>query len=492
MADPVRDVLLLVADQWRGDALGLLGTPGVHTPNLDALAAEGVTFTNHWCQASPCGPSRRSLLTGTEVRVHGQWTNDGVGRGDLPTLAGAARATGRRPMLIGYTDTPSPDWDPALGWAATGGPTEDAATESAVGRSLYDPAFELVRPFFWQLGFPAYRRHLAEHKLGPPLDDLMGIYPPAGPPGRLLAPSRVPAEHSDTAWLTDAALDLLDTVDEPLLLHLNWLRPHPPLIPPTPYDRLVDPDDVEPPRRGLSLAERCDQHPFFATAASRRQLQEYLQERRSVADVTEADDRRLRAGYYGLLAEVDHHLGRVIDRLRSTGRWETTMVIVLSDHGDALGDRWLYGRRGPFDGHFRVPCLIRDPRPTAAGTRGTLIDGFTTNADVLPTILEAIGGVVPPEVSGRSLSGLIEGQPDTDEPDHVRYEMDWSDHGPRDDANAGALRFVAVRTERYRYVDFGTLPPLLFDLQEDPLELVDRAVDPALREVRNDLHALTR
>ena len=104
---PIRDVLLVVADQWRADALGFLGTPGVVTPNLDALARRSVAFVNHWCQASPCGPARSTLLTGTELATHGHWTNDQPADHGLPTLP--TLVGDRAPLLVGYTDTPTGD-----------------------------------------------------------------------------------------------------------------------------------------------------------------------------------------------------------------------------------------------------------------------------------------------------------------------------------------------------------------------------------------------
>jgi arylsulfatase A-like enzyme len=332
----------------------------------------------------------------------------------------------------------------------------------------------------------------------PLAEDVMGIYPPDGSPDECgLAPSVVPAEHSDTAWLTDAALDLLDHSESPMLLHLNWLRPHPPLVPPAPYHRIVDPDAVALPRRPLPLTTQTAQHPLFAAAGNgHRQLREYLQRPCRVSEVTNADDRHLRAAYYGLCAEADHHLGRVIDRLKATGRWDRTMVIFLSDHGDALGDHWLYGRRGPFDGHFRVPCIIRDPRPGAESTRGTTVDRFTTNIDIMPTILDAIGTACPDGIGGRSLGPLFRseggggGGPGTSNwRDHVRYEMDWTDHGLGRDGVAD--RFVSVRTDRYRYITFTDLPPLLFDTVEDPEESTNRAGDPVLASVEDELHQHT-
>ena len=491
MTDPVRDVLLVVADQWRADGLGRLGTPGVVTPNLDGLAARSVTFTNHWCQTSPCGPARSTLLTGTAVETHGQWSNDDPADHGLATLPALVADAGLAPLLIGYTDTPT---------AAAG---DDRAGRG--GGRLFDPGFELIRPFFWQLGFPAYRRYLEQRGHGPLSPEMMGIYPPAGPPrldgGGHLAPSAIPAEDSDVAWLTDAAIDTIVGRPEPMLLHLNWLRPHPPLVPPDPYHRLVDPDEVALPHQPLPLEDQLAAHPYFELAAGGRPMGEYLQERRRIESVDEADQRRIRAAYWGLLAEVDHHLGRVLEALRRTGRDRSTLIVVTGDHGDALGDHWLYGRRGPFDGHFRVPCLIHDPRPRSDSTRGLVVDAVTAAADLLPTILDAVGHPVPPTVEGRSLLGFSSGHPPADWRTDISLAMDWTDQVPRAERSAFGpdrpFRFRVLRTEHHRYVEFdggpdGGFEPLLYDLVEDPAETVNRAADPTRATVLADLSARLR
>ena len=149
MTAAIRNVVLMVADEWRADTLGFLGTPGVSTPHLDQLAARGVTFTNHWCQASPCGPSRRSLHTATHVSTHKQWTNNESASSSLTTMAHAARLGGVKPYLVGYTDTPT-----------------EPLGDSFEGEQLFDPAFEMVRPHYWQLGFPQYREYLREQGYG--------------------------------------------------------------------------------------------------------------------------------------------------------------------------------------------------------------------------------------------------------------------------------------------------------------------------------------
>ena len=182
-------VVLCVADQWRGDALGQYGTPGVATPHLDALARDAVTFTEHHCVASPCGPSRRSLHTGTLATTHGQLTNDGEQGAELATLARTLTDTGITPLLVGYTDTPTAGHDPD-DW-----------------RTLVDPAFEVVQAFVWQHGFPRWKQALREAGHGDGGDHPFGPYAPAGPPDEHgLAPAHYPAELSDVRFLTDRGL----------------------------------------------------------------------------------------------------------------------------------------------------------------------------------------------------------------------------------------------------------------------------------------------
>src|SRR3954468_11746910 len=105
---PDTNVLFICADQWRGDCLAALGHPVVKTPNLDALAADGVLFRNHFAQATPCGPSRTSLLTGLYLMNHRSGRNGTPLDARHTNLALEARKGGYDPALFGYTDT-TPD-----------------------------------------------------------------------------------------------------------------------------------------------------------------------------------------------------------------------------------------------------------------------------------------------------------------------------------------------------------------------------------------------
>jgi len=483
----IRNVLFLVADEWRGDSLGSLGRPGMSTPHLDALAADGVTFTNHWCNASPCGPARTAFLTGTRQHTNRVWANDTPADPAIPTIAARCRANGIDPLLFGYTDTIQAGIDPAIDPVA----------------ALVDPAFEPVRTFLWQVGFPSWRAALAERGYAvdqnPNRDDLWATN---GRPDEFgLAPAHFSQEDSPVAFLTDAAIDELTkraTDPSRWLAHVTWLSPHPPLTAAAPYHRLIDPADVPLPVRPNDIDTEAARHPFLAWLLGRQSLRGYLQRSARLEDLTERDDRHIRAAYHGMCGEVDTHVGRLMEHLRAKGQLDHTLIIFTADHGEQLGDHWLFGLRGFFDPHFHVPCIIRDPRLQADETRGTKVDALTEHVDLAPTIYEALGLDQPGTVEGSSLVPHLDGTDPTSFQgrDHVICSMDWRTQpfGSRGDVLGLAeheRQFVMVRTDRHKYVHFpGGLAPLLFDIGEDPDETRDLASDPTRRGLRHDMAAL--
>ena len=99
----------------------------------------------------------------------------------------------------------------------------------------------------------------------------------------------------------------------------------------------------------------------------------------------------MRTAYYGMISEVDDHLGRVIGYLKETGQYDHTLIVFTCDHGEQLGDHHLLGKIGYCDESFRIPLVIRDPSPAAASSRGRIVDQFTETIDVMPTILAWVG-----------------------------------------------------------------------------------------------------
>ncbi|HUC05496.1 MAG TPA: sulfatase-like hydrolase/transferase, partial [Acidimicrobiales bacterium] len=204
-----RNVLLITVDQWRGDCLSALGHPVLETPALDALAARGVLFANHWANAAPCGPSRACLYTGT-YQHNNRSVQNGTPLDDRFTnIARVARAVGYDPVLFGYTDT-----------------SIDPRTVAADDPRLF--SYEGVLPGFreivrdpWEEGSPAWGRWLSEHGVDVPSNPHVLYEPIAGYPGTeshgsTWAPAQFPVELSQTNFLCGAVEDWLTRQgDEP-------------------------------------------------------------------------------------------------------------------------------------------------------------------------------------------------------------------------------------------------------------------------------------
>ncbi|MEI9982282.1 MAG: alkaline phosphatase family protein [Aliidongia sp.] len=468
------NVLFIVVDQWRGEALGRLGAVHAHTPNLDRLAARGVTFSRHFAQGAPCGPARASLLTGQYVMNHRVVTNGVPLDRRHAHLAREIRRAGRDPALIGYTTT-TPD-PYAVGF-------EDIAF-TRMGEA--GEGWTLVGDFAEEehLDYLAWARRRDPEREIASVRDLWAPNDSSGRPTD--APTRGSAETSDSRWSSEHALDYLALrTAQPWFLHLGFLRPHPPFSAPHPYNEIVDPADLPRARRAAAAAEECGNHPALAFFHSILPMSSFLLGGEgNVAAMTEAEITGLRRSYYGLIAEVDAEIGRVLDFLDRTSQTERTLIVFTSDHGEQLGDHHLLGKCCFYDESYHIPLIIADPRPEAEATRGSVVRGLTESVDVMPTILDWLKLPVPISCDGHSLLPLLRGEAGAAARDAVHFEfslrigypyarvlppgLDWRD-----------AELAVLRTDKYKYVHFPTLPPVLFDLEADPGEFHNRADDPA-------------
>ncbi len=459
------DVLFITADQWRAECLSALGHPSVRTPHLDALAQGGVLFRNHFANAVPCGPSRASLHTGMYLQNHRSGTNGTPLDARHTNWAKEVGRAGYDPVLFGYTDTSIDPRgveadDP---WLRTyEGPLPGIRVAVMMGEKPHPWTDWLKARGF---AVPEDIRY-AYSMRGPGPDYEDGAAVPK--------PLALPVEADDTSFLVDRCIDYIRAAKEPFVAHLSILRPHPPFIAPEPYNAMYDPLGVPGFARRATPEDEASQHPWLAHQLSRRLF-------RAPAD--EKKLRRLKAVYYGLMSEVDTAIGRVIAALKETGRWETTLIVFTSDHGEQMGDHWLLGKCGYFDESYRVPLIVRDPRQPQV--HGSVVDDFTENVDIMPTMLDALGLDMPVQCDGRSLAPFLEGK---SAPGNWRQEAHWEYdfRNPADDAVEKRLDLTlhqctlnVVRGRRYKYVHFTKLPPLFFDLERDRHEFEDRARDPA-------------
>ena len=365
------DVILITLDQFRGDCLSAAGHPLARTPNLDRLAAEGVRFARHYSQAAPCSPGRASLYTGTYQMNHRVVGNGAPLDRRLDNVAWAARRAGYVPTLFGYTDQAV---DPR---EATG--PEDPRLLTWEGIL---PGFEVGLNFATH-DPGVWVRWLRDLGYEVP-DDYEGAV--GGEPGR-------PAEHSLSAWHTDGLIDWIDAQAGPRFAHLSQLRPHPPYAAAGWYADLYAPEDMPAP---------------IAMGETRHRLHDSL--RRSVLRAPDdpAEMAKIQAQYFGMIHEVDAQLGRLWKALEDRGLWDDTLIIVTADHGEQLGDHGLIQKGGFFEASYHIPCIIRDPRRPKA--HGTVVERFTENVDILPTLCEAMGVAIPAQCDGLPLTPFLAGE----------------------------------------------------------------------------------
>ena len=454
-----RNVLFITADQWRGECLSCLGHL-VQTPHLDALAAEGVLFTNHFASSAPCGPSRASIHTGLYQHEHGVTFNHVPLSARHNNWALEARRAGHDPVLFGFTDTTLAETQrgrfpdgvlPGLAPVVQLGKDIRAPTEwvdwlAAKGYPIPDSPADLY----------------VKTKPSSAADKRNHIAPALG----------VPAELHDTWFMVDKVLDYVRDRSG-WCVHLSLLRPHPPWTAPEPYHRLYPPDDLPPPNRPDD--PDANQHPFPAYAVNRKH-------QRLARD--DASRRRWQSGYFGLMTEVDHNLGRLFAELKRSGAWNDTLIIFTSDHGEQIGDHWLIGKLGYFDASFRVPLIVFNPLPQAAPHRGSHIESFTEGVDIMPTLLDWLGVDIPRQCRGASLlPATTDGGLGNRWRAQAHWEFDFS-HFRAGEALGLApedCRLAVLRDQSSKYVHFPGLPDLFFDLATDPGERVDVSSDPRYR-----------
>ena len=468
------NVMFIVVDQMRADCVHGALADHVQLPNIQALRKEAVTFTNHFGVTSPCGPARASLLTGLYAMNHRSVRNGVPLASDIPNVALQARQAGYEPMLFGYTDTSQ---DPRDFHAND----PDLTHEEQVM-----PGFHELLEMRAQLSMP-WRAHLKSK--GYTLPDYADFYNPApvtGQPTRVTDPAFYTAQDSDTAFLTDQLLNYLAVRTDPGWFALaTYIRPHPPLVAPAPYNTLYDPAALPLPARPPTLADEAAIHPFLAGALEKPALNDTVRGITNPLDAAnDADVQALRAVYLGLATEVDAHIGRIIQFLKDSGQYDSTILIFTSDHGVCLGDHHMWGKLNPYDASYRVPLVIRDPRQP--DQYGHIVDAFTESTDLMPTLLTLIDAPVPHSLNGVSLTPFLAGKPPTIWRDAVHMELDFGepDHmTPKQQATGTQFHtsnLAILREARFKLVHFnGGLAPLLYDLQSDPDELHNLADDPA-------------
>lgn len=486
------NILFIMADQLRADYLASAGHPHIKTPVLDELGGDAVSFSRAYTQGPVCGPSRMSFYTGRYVASHGSSYNNIPLRVGEWTLGDWLRPLGYRVALVGKTHA-----------------TADLPGIRRLGLDPANGAGKLVA----QAGFEPFERDDGLHppqslkpdlrynnwlrELGYDGDNPWHDHANSGLDANGASQSgwymrnsrlaaRVQEEHSETAYMTDRAMAFIgEAGDDPWCLHLSYIKPHWPYIAPSPYHHMYGLEDVVPVVR--SETERAHSHPV---------IHAYQRHEESVNFARDEVRNAVIPTYMGLITQLDKHLGRLFSHLKSRGLWERTVIVFTSDHGDYLGDHYL-GEKDLFhDCSARLPLIIRSPFAAADKTRGSVCDRLVQGIDLVPSFVDWAGGEPAYEfLEGRSLRQWVDAGDfggttvhSEADPGAVYSECDYALRHARHhlDVAVDKARAWMVRSERFKYIYYEGFEPQLFDMVEEPGEMVDLGRDPGFAAVRNE------
>ena len=417
------NILVIMADQLSPAFLPAYGHRIVKSPNIDALAAEGVVFDNAYCASPLCSPSRASFISGLLPSRTRVYDNAAEFAADIPTFAHHLRRLGYRTVLSGKMHFCGPD--------------QLHGFEQRLTTDIYPADFGWTPDWDNPHARPSWYHN-------------MSSVTEAG-----LAVRTNQLDYDDEVVFA-AEREIYDKargVDKrPLLLVASLTHPHDPYAITRDFFDLYRDEDIDMPGPAIP-PDKLDSH-------SRRLRHVCAMDATSL---TEAQIRTARRAYYGEISYVDRNVGRLMKALQDCGLRDDTIVVVLSDHGEMLGDKGLWYKMSFFENSVRVPLIVNAParfKPRRVAAAASLLD-------VTPTLTDLAGGdPAALDVDGRSLKAHLEGGSAPDET-FAEYL-----------AEGAVAPIVMIRRGAYKFIHSPADPDQLFDLSRDPGERANLASAP--------------
>lgn len=416
-----RNVVFILSDDHRYDAMSFMGHQFAETPHMDSMAKNGVHLKNAFVTTSLCSPSRASILTGLYTFRHRVIDNNRlVPEGTLffpQYLQKAGYATGfiGKWHMGGHHDNPRPGFD------------------------------------YW-VSFKG-----------------QGNYLPPNPNYTInVNGERVKQDGYITTLLTRYAIDFLEQQrgsDEPFCLYLSHKAVHANFTPEEKYDRKFADKPFNRPASEKLLTD------------NKRNLPRWLLDQRNSwhgVDFPYHSDLNIEQyykRYCEALCSVDDSVGAVLDQLKKMGIHDETLVIYMGDNGFMFGEHGLIDKRVAYETSIRVPMLMQCPELFKGGT---VVDKMIANIDVAPTIMEAMGLQKPRHMDGSSFIDLARGK-DVSWRDYFLYVYYWEKNYPQ------SPTVFSLRSDKYKYTTYYGLwdTDEFFDIQADPMEQKNLIRDPA-------------
>ncbi len=408
------NILFMIADDHRWDAIAGMGDPTVKTPTLDSLMARGTTFHQTHIMGSlsgaVCMPSRAAVLTSANLFRSGQ---NQINR-DLAVWPQVMREAGYHTFGTGKWHNDKQTYTNSF---ADGG----KIFFDGMGNQYKVPVFDY---------------------------DPTGKYPKK---------ARYIGDKFSTELFTDAAVQFLENYEKPnpFFLYLSFTSPHDPRTPPDEYATMYPPEDIPVPENFLP------EHPF--DNGEMRIRDEVLAPFPRTPEIVQQHI----ADYYGMISHMDAEMGRVLQTLEAIGQLDNTIVIYTADHGLAVGQHGLFGKQNLYSHSIRVPSIFVGP----GVPEGQSVDTLTYLYDVFPTVCDLTKVDCPDTVEGCSLVPLMEGC--VDKVRDTVFAAYKDIHRTVSDGRWKLIRYyVSKETGK------GTDCIQLFDLEQDPWETTNLAELP--------------
>jgi arylsulfatase A-like enzyme len=463
------NLLFIMADQLRYDALSATGNSILYTPNIDSIAKDGVNFELCYSQCPVCGPARTCLMTGRTTEHTNIGSNGNIFNANhthIPCYDKILSSQGYATEYYGKWHSPL---DQALNYGnfvtPVGGPKMIKKYGHHTMQSQYweyldkhnitkfsESSASLDRPEY--KGTQDNCIDLRPYKTNP-LDARHGLEP--GDDADVRQPdyhgiSTTPSQHTFTAFQARQCIEAMKRLahqDRPFSLHLSFHSPHAPMTPSEPFASMYDPSDMETP---ASISDPMDNSPYKA-ANKRLEHPEY------------ADPKMIKymiANYYALVKEIDEWVGQILAKLDELELRENTMVIFTSDHGEMLGSHGMREKNIFYEESVRVPLMIRFPGEI---TPGTVVAGKpVSHIDLFATILDYLGAGKH-DSDGESLRKFI----GEDGEDYETFAVSEWNMKEKNTPN------LMIRNKRWKFMcpchANSKVMNVLYDLQNDPYEM---------------------
>ena len=426
------NILLLLADQLRFDALGCNGNSICNTPHMDELAKRGVRFLNAYTAISLCSPARATMMTGLYPHKHGQLANVSNFNGvfdnqvlNYKNLPQQLKEANYQTGYVGKFHLPK-EFDPEF-WSF------DIWDRVQSGDNGFDLGREVVQKIEWGGNAP-----------------FEGVSP-------------LPLEKHQETRVADKSIEMIRKFKEtesPFAMVSSFFGPHFPYAVPESYYGMYNPDDIKRPAN------------FDETFKDKPLVQQKEQLRWNASHLTWSDWRKVIATYWAYCTFIDDQVGKIIGYLKDEGLYDNTVIILTTDHGDMLGNHRLFNKGfHMYEETHHIPFIMRVPQVE----EGQTCDAYVNLVDLMPTILECAGAEIGSHLDGRSILPLVHSAVPEDWPEEAYAQF----HGY--EATLASVRMV--RNHKWKYVYNPYSVDELYDMVSDPGELVNLAPQLGFKHV---------